>query len=54
MGFQIRRLARSGDHGLTDPQGFGRLEYACYLLATAAGVTMARSKLHEEGGRAHL
>src|SRR3546814_4616221 len=34
--------------------GFGRLEYACYLLAREAGIDMARSRLHEEGGRAHF
>src|SRR3546814_16693803 len=37
---------------LADPMGFGRLEYACYLLAREAGIDMARSRLHEEGGRA--
>lgn len=52
--FKFDGVARSGDHGLTDPQGFGRLEYACWLLATAAGVEMTRARLHEEGGRAHF
>lgn len=52
--FKFDGVALSGDHGLADPQGFGRLEYACYLLTTAAGVTMMRSRLHEEGGRAHF
>jgi serine/threonine-protein kinase HipA len=47
-------VAESGDHGLADPAGFGRLEYACHLLATEAGVEMARCRLHEEGGRAHF
>lgn len=47
-------VSRSGDHGLADPQGYGRLEYACHLLAVAAGVEMARSRLHCEGGRAHF
>ena len=47
-------VAESGDHGLADPAGYGRLEYACYLLATEVGVEMARSRLHEEGGRAHF
>ncbi|MBU2090172.1 MAG: HipA domain-containing protein, partial [Alphaproteobacteria bacterium] len=52
--FKFDGVKKSGDQGLADPQGFGRLEYACYLLATAAGVTMSRSRLHEEGGRAHF
>lgn len=47
-------VSGSGDHGLADPQGFGRLEYACYLLATQAGITMMPSRLHLEGGRAHF
>lgn len=47
-------VADNGDKEVADPLGFGRLEYACYLLATAAGVEMARSRLHEEGGRAHF
>jgi serine/threonine-protein kinase HipA len=52
--FKFDGVTKSGDHGLADPKGFGRLEYACYLLATAAGVEMSRSRLHEEGGRAHF
>lgn len=52
--FKFDGVARSGDHGVADPQGFGRLEYACYLLATSAGVEMMPSRLHEEGGRAHF
>lgn len=47
-------VTESGDHGLADPQGFTRLEYACHLLAVEAGVTMSRCRLHEEGGRAHF
>lgn len=52
--FKFDGVSKSGDHGLADPQGFGRLEYACYLLATSAGVEMTRSRLHLEGGRAHF
>ncbi len=52
--FKFDGVSKSGDHGLVDPQGFGRLEYACYLLATSAGVEMTRSRLHHEGGRAHF
>ncbi len=47
-------VSGNADKELADPMGFGRLEYACYLLAKEAGVTMARSRLHEEGGRAHF
>lgn len=47
-------VSGNSDKELADPMGFGRLEYACYLLAREAGIDMARSRLHEEGGRAHF
>ena len=47
-------VSGNADKELADPMGFGRLEYACYLLAREAGISMARSRLHEEGGRAHF
>ena len=37
-----------------DPQGYGRMEYAYYLMATEAGVTMMPSELLIEGDRAHF
>ena len=42
------------DKELADPQGFGRIEYAYYLMARAAGIEMEDCRLHEEGGRAHF
>ncbi len=47
-------VGNNRDKELADPMGFGRLEYACYLMAKAAGIEMAYSRLHEEGGRAHF
>lgn len=47
-------VTNNSDKELADPQGFGRIEYAFYLLATAAGIEMSRSRLHHEGGRAHF
>ena len=47
-------VSGNADKEVADPQGYGRLEYACYLLAMEAGVVMSRSRLHEEGGRAHF
>ncbi len=44
----------SGDHGLTDPSGFGVLEQAYAVMARAAGITMTPSRLLEEGGRRHF
>ncbi len=40
--------------GVRDPQGYGRIEYAYFLMARAAGITMADCRLFEEGGRAHF
>ncbi|WP_347332481.1 type II toxin-antitoxin system HipA family toxin [Marinimicrobium locisalis] len=37
-----------------DPRGFGRMEYAYYKMATAAGVIMEPCELLEEKGRAHF
>lgn len=39
---------------LGDPQGYGRIEYAYYSMALAAGIDMKPSKLLEENGRAHF
>ncbi|MEY1661664.1 type II toxin-antitoxin system HipA family toxin [Isoalcanivorax beigongshangi] len=47
-------VSGNADKELADPLGFGRLEYACYLAALQAGVSMAPSRLYEEGGRAHF
>ncbi|MGK0266773.1 MAG: serine/threonine-protein kinase HipA [Maricaulis sp.] len=47
-------VSGNADKEVADPQGYGRLEYACYLLALEAGVAMSRCRLHEEGGRAHF
>ena len=42
------------DRVLRSTAGFGRIEYAHYLMATAAGVDMSPCRLLEEGGRAHF
>ncbi|ARU27283.1 type II toxin-antitoxin system HipA family toxin [Cellvibrio sp. PSBB006] len=47
-------IAENADKELNDPQGFGRIEYAYYLMATAADIEMSESRLLEEGGRAHF
>ncbi|MCF8463338.1 MAG: type II toxin-antitoxin system HipA family toxin [Flavobacteriales bacterium] len=39
---------------LGDPQGYGRIEYAYYLMAKACGINMTECRLLEEGGRAHF
>ncbi len=42
------------DRVLGNSAGFGRIEYAHYLMATAAGVNMNLCRLLEENGRAHF
>jgi serine/threonine-protein kinase HipA len=42
------------DSELGEPQGYGRIEYAYYLMATQAGISMSACRLLEEGGRAHF
>jgi serine/threonine-protein kinase HipA len=42
------------DNELGEPQGYGRIEYAYYLMATEAAINMSRCRLLEEGGRAHF
>lgn len=58
-GFSQWLMKFDGVHGnkdkeMADPQGFGRIEYAYYLMARDAGITMQECRLHEEGGRAHF
>ena len=44
-----------GDDGeLGASGGFGRIEYAHYLMAREAGIVMSECRLLEEGGRAHF
>ncbi len=47
-------VARAGDHGLTDPQGWCAIEYAYSIMAGAAGVQMSECRLLEEHGRRHF
>jgi serine/threonine-protein kinase HipA len=42
------------DKELADPQGYGLIEYAYYLMALDAGIDMSECRLHREGGRAHF
>jgi len=42
------------DAVLSSTAGFGRIEYAHYLMALEAGIEMSESRLLEEGGRAHF
>ncbi|MEI8139397.1 MAG: type II toxin-antitoxin system HipA family toxin [bacterium] len=42
------------DRELGSSQDYGRIEYAYYLMATSAGMTMSSSRLLEENDRAHF
>ncbi|MBV2135358.1 MAG: HipA domain-containing protein [Candidatus Thiodiazotropha sp. (ex Ctena orbiculata)] len=42
------------DKELEDPQGYGAIEYAYYLMARQCGIEMNESRLLEEGGRRHF
>ena len=47
-------VASAGDHGLTDPEGWGMVEYAYWAMARVAGVEMSECRLLEEHGRRHF
>jgi serine/threonine-protein kinase HipA len=47
-------VSRSGDHGLTDPQGWGAVEYAYSKMARVAGIDMTECRLLEENDRRHF
>jgi serine/threonine-protein kinase HipA len=47
-------VSRAGDHGLTDPQGWGAVEYAYSRMARAAGIDMTECRLLQENGRRHF
>ncbi len=42
------------DKDLTDPQGYGAVEFAYSQMAEAAGIEMSPCRLFEEGGRRHF
>ncbi|MHB1103432.1 MAG: type II toxin-antitoxin system HipA family toxin [Devosia sp.] len=44
----------NADKELADPRGFGKIEYAYYLMAKDAGIEMERCRLHHENGRSHF
>ncbi len=47
-------IANNRDKEISDPQGFGKIEYAYYLMAREAGIDMTESRLYHEGGRSHF
>lgn len=47
-------ISNNRDRELADPKGYGRIEFAYYLLAIKAGIDMTECRLHHEGGRSHF
>ena len=47
-------VSSNKDKELEDPKGYGAIEYAYYLMATDAGITMSKCRLLEEDGRRHF
>ncbi len=47
-------VANNRDKELTDPGGYGRIEYAYHLMAVEAGIEMTQCRLMEENDRAHF
>lgn len=47
-------VSANRDRELDDPQGYGAIEYAYFLMARAAGIHMSECRLLEENGRRHF
>lgn len=47
-------ITNNRDKELADPQGYGQIEFAYYLMALEAGIEMTRCRLHREADRAHF
>ena len=47
-------ISKNKDKELNDPQGYGQIEYAYYLMALEAGIEINRCRLHNEGGRSNF
>jgi len=47
-------VSNNKDKELVDPRGYGRIEYAYYLMAKKAKIEMSECRLLEENDRAHF
>lgn len=50
----LLKLDGVSDEQFGESTGWGRIEYAYYLMATSCGIEMMESKMLEENGRAHF
>lgn len=54
FGYWILKFDGVRDRSLSDPAGYGRIEYAYHRMAVDARIEMTECRLLEEGGRAHF
>jgi len=47
-------ITSTRDTEVATPKGYGKIEYAYYLMAVEAGIEMTTCRLHHEGGRSHF
>ena len=47
-------ITNNRDKEITNPQGYGKIEYIYYLMVKKAGIEMTQCRLHHEGGRGHF
>lgn len=47
-------VSENRDKELSDPKGYGRIEYAYYIMAKECQIEMTECRLLEENGRAHF
>jgi serine/threonine-protein kinase HipA len=52
--YWILKFDGAANNRLGDPKGYGKIEYAYYLMATACGISMSECKLLHEGTRTHF
>jgi serine/threonine-protein kinase HipA len=52
--YWILKFDGVSDLELGEPKGYGRIEYAYYLMASAAGIEMSECRLLKDQGRAHF
>lgn len=47
-------IRNNRDKEISDPLGYGKIEYSYYLIAKEIGINMMFSTIHDEGGRSHF
>lgn len=47
-------ISENSDNPLSSPKGYGKIEFAYYLMAVDAGIDMTECRIYPEGGRSHF